>query len=80
MQIRKALKGMHGLVVNYKKNPLCDDSSRKLWFLYQEAKGSAVSLIHEYLSYMEGSENLNQIYSYSFGSKLIEEEEIKDAI
>ena len=73
-------KEMHGLVVNYKKNSLCDDSSRKLWFLYQEAKGSAVSLIHEYLSYMEGSENLNQIYSYSFGSKFIEEEEIKDAI
>ena len=73
-------KEMHGLVVNYQENPLCDDSTRKLWSLYQEAKELAISLIHEYRSYLEGSEELNQIYNYTFGSQLTEEEEYKDAI
>ena len=73
-------KEMHGLVVNYQENPLCDDSTRKLWSLYQEAKELAVLLLHDYRNYLEGSEDLNQIYNYTFGSQLTEEEEYKDAI
>lgn len=68
-------KEMHGLLVNYQKNPRCDDSTKKLWVLYQKAKELAVTLISEYRSYLEGGEKLNQIYNYTFGSQLLEKKE-----
>lgn len=73
-------KEMHGLMVNYEENSLCSDSNRKLWNLYQDAEKLAISLIHEYRSYLVGKENLNMIYHYSFGSKLVEEMEIQHAV
>lgn len=73
-------KEMHGLMVNFEKNPLCDDSTKKLWSLYQEAKKLSGLLIHEYQDYINGSKGLNDFYNYTFGSLLIEEKEIKDAV
>ncbi len=68
-------KKMHGLMVNYKRNPQCDDSTVKLWSLYKKAVKLAVLLIHEYGDYLEGKTNLNEIYNYTFGSQLIEKKE-----
>ncbi|MGN0485111.1 MAG: zinc dependent phospholipase C family protein [Lachnospiraceae bacterium] len=71
---------MHGLMVNYEKNPQCEDSCRKLWLLYQDAKELAVTLIHEFRDYLEGRLKLDEVYDYTFGSQLIEEKEIGHAV
>lgn len=71
-------KEMHGLVVNYQKNPQCEDSTEKLWHLYATAKELAVRLISEYQDYLDGKEELNQIYDYTFGSQLIAEKKEKE--
>ena len=68
-------KEMHGLLINYQKNPRCDDSTERLWFLYQKAKELAVTLITEYRGYLEGGKDLNPIYNYTFGSQLLGKKE-----
>ena len=62
-------KEMHGLMVNYNANPLCKDSNEKLMGLYGKAKKLAVQLINEY----SAIDDWNPIYEYTFGSKLIDE-------
>ena len=62
-------KEMHGLMVNYKPNPLCTDSNEKLKFLYDDACALAVKLINEYRE-LDG---WNPVYMYTFGSKLVDE-------
>lgn len=62
-------KEMHGLMVNYKPNPLCADSNEKLMYLYNAAEELAVKLINEYLE-LDG---WNPVYMYTFGSKLVDE-------
>lgn len=71
-------KEMHGLVVNYQENPQCEDSTEKLWHLYATAEELAVQLINEYQDYLDGKEELNQIYNYTFGSQLITEKKEND--
>ena len=71
---------MHGLMVNYEKNPLCEDSNGKLQLLYEEAKKTAVRLIDEYQSYVDGEEELDSAYEYTFNSQLIEEREKQDEV
>ena len=61
-------KEMHGLVVNYEPNPLCEDSNKRLMSLYQKAEKLAVQLINEYSEL----DDWNPIYQYTFGSKLID--------
>lgn len=63
-------KEMHGLMVNYKPNPLCADSNEKLMYLYNAAEELAVKLINEYLE-LDG---WNPVYMYTFGSKLVDED------
>lgn len=70
LRITGNYKEMHGLLVNYEENPLCKDSTEKLFELYEEAKELAVNLIHEYKEYIKGKEPLNEIYQYTFGSRL----------
>mgnify|MGYP001020755334 CR=1 FL=1 len=41
-------KEMHGLLVTYKANPLCSDSTKRLYELYDVAKGLAINLISEF--------------------------------
>ena len=62
-------KAMHGLMVNYKPNPLCADSNEKLMHLYNDAKDLAVKLINEY----HELDGWNPVYRYTFGSKLVDE-------
>ena len=66
---------MHGLLVNYRKNPKCNDSTEKLFELYEKAEKLAVRLINEYRGFLYGKLPLNEIYRYTFGSKLPEKEE-----
>lgn len=67
-------KEMHGLMVNYQKNPQCEDSCRQLELLYQKARRLAVQLIEEYGDYMKRKAPLNDIYNYTFGTQLLEGE------
>lgn len=65
---------MHGLLVNYDKNPACEDSNQRLQQLYLDGEKLAIMLINEYRAYRHGAVNLNEIYCYTFGSQLIERE------
>lgn len=69
---------LHGLVINYVSNKDCADSTKELSDRYGQAKTQAVSLIHEYSGFPEGKEGLDPIYQYTFGSKKVEEEEMKN--
>lgn len=62
---------MHGLMVNYKPNPLCADSNENLMYLYDDAQNLAVKLINEY----HELDGWNPVYKYTFGSKLVDENE-----
>lgn len=69
---------LHGLVINYVSNKDCADSTKELSDRYGQAKTQAVSLIHEHSGFPEGKEGLDPIYQYTFGSKKVEEEEMKN--
>lgn len=66
-------KEMNGLLVNYKANPLCNDSTDKLYELYESAKQLSVTLISEFRASAYGRIEYNKMYNYTFGSKLVEE-------
>lgn len=63
---------MHGLLVNPEKNTGCIDSTNKLLELYQEAEELSVRLIRGFKYYLDGSQKLDGIYRYTFGSKKVE--------
>ncbi len=63
-------KEMHGLIVNYKPNPLCEDSTQKLSNLYDSAVKLAAILIGEFRDSAAGHIEFNKMYDYTFGSKL----------
>ena len=67
-------KEMHGLMVNFKANSACEDSTRKLKQLYQAAKERAVCLINEYSEYILKENKLNALYDFTFSGKRIEQE------
>lgn len=63
---------VYGMIINYKKNPECEDSTRKLLALYKETKPLALRLIQEYRPYMEGDMPLDSIYQYNFSSRKVD--------
>ena len=62
-------KEMHGLMVNFTKNPKCKDSTEKLLKLYETAKERAVKLISEYGQFLSGEKELDSIYDITFAGK-----------
>ena len=62
-------KEMHGLLVNFKANPACKDSTEKLHQMYAVAENRAVMLIDEYGKYMTKEVALNTLYNYTFSGK-----------
>ncbi len=62
-------KEMHGLIVNYKPNPKCDDSTKKLKRLYGNAVFQANKLIQEYKECAFGGKCLDRRYRLTFGSR-----------
>lgn len=69
-------KEMHGLLVNYEKNPMCEDSNKKLMELYMQAEILAVRLIEDYMDSARGIIPYHEKYHYTFGSQLGGEYEI----
>lgn len=68
-------KEMHGLLVNYKANPQCADSTEKLYKLYDNAVRLAVRLIGEFRDSASGALPFNKIYDYTFGGKYVQDAE-----
>lgn len=66
MRMTGNYKEMHGLLVNFEENPVCKDSTEKLFALYDKAKELAVRLIEEYIGYVQGMQILDEIYQYDF--------------
>lgn len=77
LRISGNYKEMHGLMVNFTKNPACADSTLRLLQLYKEASKLAVSLITEYEGFLNEEMPLNAIYNYTFGTRLLESEDRK---
>ncbi len=71
-------ESMHGLIINYEKNPLCEDSTKKLLLLYGEAVESAARLIEEFRACVEEQVLLQDIYLYNFNSQRLEGEEAQE--
>lgn len=67
-------KEMHGLIVNYKPNPLCRDSNRMLKEFQPIAELTANKMIINFDDYMRGKNNLNDLFDWSFESRKIERE------
>ena len=70
LRITGNYKEMHGLIVNYRPNPLCDDSTKKLYSLYENALKLAALLIGEFKDSAVGNIDFNAIYEFTFGSQL----------
>lgn len=68
-------KELHGLMINYRANPACADSTKELFTRYQGAVEQAAARIPEYSRFLEENKELDPIYRYNFGSGLVEEEE-----
>ena len=71
-------KEMHGLLVNYRENPLCADSTAKLYEYYNIAAKLACRLIGEFRSCVYGKMPYNKVYDYTFGAKLCEDNKASD--
>lgn len=67
-------ESMHGLMVSYEKNPLCNDSTEKLMHLYEVGRKNSEKLISEFTQVVENGAPLAEIYRYTFGSELLSEE------
>lgn len=65
-------KEMHGLLVNYRANPQCADSTEKLYKFYDNAVRLAVRLISEFRDSASGALPFNKIYDYTFGGKYVQ--------
>lgn len=71
LRITGNYKEIHGLMVNFTANPLCEDSTKKLRQLYDTALECAVKLIDEYDQYIIEKQELDSIYYYTFEGKKI---------
>ena len=71
-------KEMHGLLVNYRKNPQCEDSNRQLMQYYRQAKLTALRMISQFGTYLDASRGLEPIFDYSFGSQLVGKEVVQN--
>ncbi len=72
MRVAKCYDAMHGLIINYEKNPKCEDSTKKLLALCEEGVTLAVELIGEFADYVEAKGELHDVYRYNFSSKIPE--------
>lgn len=62
-------KELHGLIINYKPNKKCKDSTEMLKKLYKNAIYQAVGLITEYEECVMNQCQLHKRYNLTFGSK-----------
>ena len=62
-------KEMHGLIVNYKANPLCKDSTEKLNQLYKQALEKVIELICDYYHLSLFEKTKEDFYQHTFSGK-----------
>lgn len=62
-------KGMCDLVVNYRRNPACVDSTERLVRLYQLAQPKAVEAISSYLQVIHGEQEYDDLFRLTFDPK-----------
>ena len=62
-------KDMHGMVIRYKPDLRCTDSTKKLLELYETGEKLALRLIEEYGGYLSGQALLDEVYCYNFESE-----------
>lgn len=60
---------LHGLVINYKENPVCRESTNWLMEHFDVAVSLAVELITEYEEYLQSGGTLSETFSYDFESE-----------
>lgn len=60
---------LHGLIINYKENPLCRESTDWLMEHFDAAVSLAVELITEYEKYIQTGGTLSETFSYDFESE-----------
>lgn len=68
-------ESMQGLIINYEKNPQCEDSTDKLLLLYEDAIKPAARLITEFEACVRQQAQLGDIYEYNFSSQIPGEKE-----
>lgn len=61
-------EGMHGLIINYEKNPDCADSTAKLLDLYEKAVGLAAEKINGFAELAKQGGSFDGVYEYNFSS------------
>lgn len=71
-------KEMHGLLVNYKANPNCEDSTEKLRRLYVTAVRESIRLINGYEEAIRLGIKLDARYRLTFGSR--DTERVKEEV
>ena len=63
---------IRGMVINRHSNPLCRDSTKKLYSLYDQAIDKAVRLINEFTESASKQKPYDPLFKYTFSSRLIE--------
>lgn len=58
---------IHGMVINYQPNPDCEEICIHLLSLYQGAIVTAVELIENYTSYLQGEQEPDKRFLHTFG-------------
>lgn len=69
MKLAGFYEPLHGLVINYKENPLCRESTDWLMEHFDVAVSLAVDLITEYEKYLQAGGILSETFSYDFESE-----------
>ena len=63
-------RDMHGMVIRYKADPRCADSTQTLLGLYEKGEALALRLIEAYGAYLAGRAPLDDVYRYNFESRI----------
>lgn len=69
MKLSGFYESLHGLVINYKENPACRESTDWLMEHFDVAVSLAVELIIEYEKYLHAGGALSETFSYDFESE-----------
>ncbi len=77
LKIVRLYEALHGLVINYKENPGCKETTDWLMEHFGEAVELAVKLITEYEAYIQKGGNLSETFGYDFNSVKREEKRME---
>lgn len=75
LKITGHYEALHGLIINYEKNPNCADSNERLLERYAKAVDLAAGLIEGFEEAIETGRQPHEVYRYNFSSYLPENPE-----